>query len=455
MTRLDDREVNIILLLKYIFDHWKQICLVMVLCAVIGAGLGFVKHKLSVKKEDQKMSSEELSTLYDSLSVDEQDRLDYMLSLNQKLIEMKDYMENNPIMKTKAYEVPMDFVEYSVTPDEDTYKTDLEKLTITNRLISAYRGFCLDGRLVEEIKKTDSVKKINEAYLYDLIDVGYDSNVIGNDIFTVTLKEVDDFINGEQVKQLIRDYEKEVEKTVGKHKLNIVYTSRKTVKSDYFADYQEKVRARYDATRNSIRLMKLNGELSDAVVKCYENMIGEDGYHFTFTEASAGRSGSLKTMLKMMILLMAAGAFLACTGLCIYYLLFVFGRYLVSTEDFACFNLKYIGDLKNKSQFNKAVSKIYAHCSKHDITEIALVSSDASMIDRKDLDALTDALAKKGINAVMVDDYGNMTDIDKLLSVGRCLFVEKVNSSQVKRLQELVDYVSDSEIDVLGVVNEG
>ena len=458
MITLEDREVNVLSLFRFIISRWMFILIIAIISAVLGLGFGYKKYKAGAANEEKKVLSEsEINDLYQSLTPDEQDRVDYIVFLNEKLKDMKLYMDNNPIMKLNPYNVPVTYYQYNIVPNDNSYTDELEKIQITNNLRSAYNHFIQNGELAHQLVELYPKGSLTEDVLNEMIDLSYDSQLFGSSVMTVSIRlfqKVPDLETN--VHQLISNYSNELSKTMAGHKIDVLSVVTSKVRSDYVSELQEKIRARYDNTRNSIRLMKFNSELSDKAIKYYESRIEEDGYHLNAESNTYGASASKKTILKYGVLLTGAGLLLICLILGVYYLLFVYGRFVVSKEDFECFRLKYLGDLTVKNQLNSIILKICGYCSRNEIDRIAMISTDLSMISKESLDELKQRLQEKNIDVSVVgpEDVNNNTYMEHLLTVCHCLLIEKINKTKINSLKEMVDNCFENEVDIIGVLEE-
>ncbi len=455
-----DREVNILLMLKYLFKQWKLILLAIVLSALIGLGFGYYKYKSTLKAAQghSGVSDAAVEDLYNSLSEDEQGRVDYIVKLNSKLNEMEDYIHNGSMMKLNPYRIPSDYSFYDVVLEQGAFKSDLEKISYTNQLRDAYENYIKNGKLVSDLLEIYPDKTAEEDMFIEMVDLIFNPEPVGNASFYVEVKEMEDFPDlDKNVNQLLQNYSKELNQKIVEHNLALVTTSKKMVMSEDILDLQEKIRSRYDNTRNAIRLMKTNGELTEDVIRCYENMIGEDGYHLTTETKIEDTSSRIKFILKYALVVLAGGLVLVIALLCFYYLVFVFGKHIISTDDYAFLKLNYLGDMTDEIQLAGIVSKIQKYCHRNSIDSVTLVSTDMSMISNDLLAELMHELKKRNIEATLFNEKTkegkNDSYIDQLLSMDNCLFVEKVDSTEIDKLYGIVKLCNDNEIGIAGVVN--
>ena len=459
MIDMEDREIDMSLLLKYLLKRWKYIGLVTILCALIGLGIGYKKYK-SYKPADTYESGSveykaQMDKLYDSLSQDDRNRVDYAVQLNQKLIEIKKYMDTSYLMNADAYNCSEYHYEYNLIIDQNAYNSDFEKEGLSNQLRSAYANFVDSGELASELTKIYADSGLKESFFEELVSFSYNSTAWGDTSFSVMIKKVEDFKDlDQQVSQLVEAYTEKLNKKIANHKIEILETSVYKSKIDLIMDLQEKVRARYDNTRNAIRLLKQNNELSEDAIKCYESKIGEDGYHLA--ASTKGSSSDKKKIIKYTIFLMGIGFLMACGITILFYCFFIFDKYVVSKDDYSFLNLKKIGDLEDDYQTHIVVSTICKYSRDHNINKFVLISTDFSNIPRTTLNALQEELKKHNLEVVMVNGADmNIADLDQLILLNYCIFIERINATKIEDLFKLVNLCNDIEINIVGVVNIG
>lgn len=455
-----DRVVNFKLMLNYILKYWKGLILVMVVSALAGVGIGYIKYKSKLQssqtsQKEPALLKKEMSELYKSLSEDEQDRVDYLIELNDKLTEIENYFRSDILMKADPYKVPTIYSHYGLTLDKNAYESDLEKISITNQLRKAYDNYINNGKLASDLMKVYADMDLEEGSLNELFESEYDSDALGDTSFMVIIKNLEEVPDlDENINKLLVEYSQELEQKIAVHEISLIDSSRTVLRDVDLADLQEKTRARYDNTKNSIRLAKTNNEISGDALSYYEYMIDEDGYHLKAAVSNTGAVSKKKIIIKYAILVMVAGTICGLLALALYYLLFVFSKYIVSKDDYPIFNLKYIGDLSNDYQMSIIVSKVSKYCSNNNINRIAIVSTVLSKVSDDGLNRLKSELNQKGIEVVVINEENMDSDhIDQLLEMNDCLLLEKLNSTKIDSLDKLVKLCNDSGINIAGVVN--
>ena len=454
-----DREVDLILMLKYLLKKWMYILLAMALCAVAGVGFGYYKYQSALNAQTNPYGSdEEMKELYNSLSKDDQERVDYIVKLNEKMTEMENYIHNGILMKVDPYHIPTVYSYYDLAVDPGTYNSDLERISLVNQLRDAYENYIKNGGIVTELAKYYPEDTIEAEHFNEMVDLTFNPEPLGNSSFAISVKQMEDLPDfDENVNRLLQEYSEELNQKVAKHQLTPVSKSNKILRSEPIMDFQERIRSRYDNTRNTIRLMNVNGELSDDVIKCYEFKIGETGYHLKTEEELADTSSKIKFILKYALVVIFGGIVLVIALLCLYYLVFIFGKYIISTDDYAFLNLNYLGDMADEVQFAGVVSKIKKYCQNKGISSITLLSTDLPSVSNDMLAKLRNELKKRDINGELFNEKSlkgaNGSYIDQLLSMKHCLFIEKVNSTKIDKLYEIVKLCNENEIGIVGVVN--
>ena len=451
-----DRTINVYTMFKYLIKHW----LVMLLCGIVlalAAGGLYVFLQKSGSGPNTLTVENDPEVLYNQLTKDEIERVNYALFLNSKLNEIQKYLDSSVLFKKDAYDINKFNIQYQISLNDAQKYTPEERSEFYNKLLVAYANYFNSGsaakELVSRYYKNDDV---TQTQLDDMIDLGFDSQMEGSGTFSVGVIEpssVDHLL--ENLQTLMNECNKTFGEKIIKHGLVVINSANSNNRNDGIADLQERIRARYDATRNSIRMLKVNGELSENAMAYYDAVVGEEGYHFdseyTLEEDS---SFSKKDALKYAVSGGFIGVFLSGAFLILYYVLFVFSKYVVSPDDFTKnMGVRYLGDLNGRNSIKLIASKIKGFCDEHGISRIALVSSDDELIQEGAVKSLVRSLENKGVQGLVLGDVNtDSNSLDHLFELRYCLVFERVDYSYYGQVYDLVAMMKDNDINIIGAV---
>ena len=452
-----DRSINVYFVFRYMIKHWLVMLICGIVLALAAGGLYFFLQK-SGSQSDTLNVENDPEVLYNQLTKDEIERVNYALFLNSKLNEIQQYLDSSVLFKKNAYDINKFNIQYQIRLNDAQKFTPEERTELYCKLLVSYGNYFNSGsaamELIDRYYKND---EITQTQLDDMIDLGYDSQTVGSGTFVINVIEPSSVKNIlENLQILMDECNKKFSEKIIKHSLVVINSSNSNNRNDGIADLQERVRARYDATKNSIRMMKVNGELSDNAMSYYDEIVGEKGYHFdsgyNLEETSSGFSK--REALKYALSGGFIGVFLSGVFLILYYLLFVFGKYVVSPDDFTRnMHIKYMGNLDNRNLVKLIASKIKGYCDDHDINRIALISSEDKLIQDDAVRYLTNNLESKGVEAVTLKDVNSDSrDLDALLEIRHCLVIERVNYSYYGQVYDLVAMMKDNDINIIGAV---
>ena len=161
---------------------------------------------------------------------------------------------------------------------------------------------------------------------------------------------------------------------------------------------------------------------------------------------------SVKTVVKY-------GAVGAIAGVVIYGLsvlfLFMYSKKIISITDYTgMLRLRILADIKNSSDdLNVLVTKITATCVKHNIREIALISTDEKNTSSC-AEHLREKLIENGINAVSLSGFlSDYKIMGNLFSIGNCVIIEKTGSSLYSSVFDEVNLCNENAVNIVGLVN--
>ena len=115
--------INIKELLYYILKHWRSICIVMILCGVIMAGISYEKSCKTVKaQQDAKQEEHDMTVdeYIDGLDLDDgskvhiKDSMEILDSHQASYDQMAYYLKNSVLMNLDASKVPTCTLTYYV-----------------------------------------------------------------------------------------------------------------------------------------------------------------------------------------------------------------------------------------------------------------------------------------------------------------------------------------------------
>ena len=453
---MKDRKLNVTLLLKYVISHWYIVLVCVGLCAglLVGQYIKTVKTQNAVQEAKQ---DESLNEMYEDLSGDEKNRVAYTMFLNDRLLELNDYIKTSPVLNKSAYDIDARYVQYVIEPDHQQN----DKVTLENRLLQLYTNYYYNKGIAKEIySNLPKDKGYTVGMIADMIYVKYDTQLDGSGVFNVIIvdeKSIKDF--DKYYDEALKTFYDKVNKTVAPHKLITVSDENAKGRVDLLADLQDKIKSRYDALRTNLRTIKINNEMTDNAVDYYDKAIKDEGYHFNSTiGALTGKTEvmSKKSVLKRAIVGFGGGLIVAGALLVLYYIFFVFNKVIISGEDASnVANVRSFGEIKRSDpMIHLLIPQIQMACQEKKIKDLAVLSSDFKNIDEEIKSSLSELMAARNIHLEVINDIlHDSADMDRLFEIGNAVLLEKVGRSSVRKTVQITEFCKNNGIGILGVIS--
>ncbi len=227
----EDREIDLIDLLFYVLKEWRKLILAIVVGAILGAGLFFVKNK----KED-------------TVDINTQAKMDIAYENRQMYNKQLEYNNNSIIMKLDPNGYYSGVLKYYVSADKNTgviselYKNIVNDEDVLNSLKEA-SGFDCDTTYISEIIYSYTSW---DNDLFNINNEGESDNVqkhafVGYDVVSNSQESCEKML--EVLSTKVLELQKEYQKTYGSYEATEVSSVvNKTVNSDYISTQKDNLK---------------------------------------------------------------------------------------------------------------------------------------------------------------------------------------------------------------------
>jgi len=470
--------------------RWRIIVALAVIC---GVALTAYQYRIDMNKTDVvtvKKTQEELEA---SMGTQDLDEVTAAVALRRQADERSAYMEASELMKINPYEENVVFLQYYVSADSETLSLDAN---------DAYIAYVNQGALATAIAESGSYE-LEQVYLAELISVvkeeagAYINAKSASDrmaltvesgaeerVFTVKVigssKEAAEALAAD-VKTSLQAYSSVVAANIGAHQLKLMTENSAVIADQSLAELQNWNATSIKTISNNLDSMKNEMTGDQITLYTYRTTVVEE---VTNTTAVATTTEKVVTIsLKHAVIGVVVGIILGCAVIAVLYLFAaalrngeevknLYGIKILGYVDDSAFRKKklfgFVDSLivklenmgKKKLTFEQEVQMICANillnCEKNEATEVFLASSAGEKIPEAVVKAIVDKCAQRNISVITGSDIAyDAETLEKLVKVGRVVFVEKERVSLYDEMYREIVLCKEHDVDVIGMVVVG
>jgi len=470
--------------------RWRIIVALAVIC---GVALTAYQYRIDMNKTDVvtvKKTQEELEA---SMGTQDLDEVTAAVALRRQADERSAYMEASELMKINPYEENVVFLQYYVSADSETLSLDAN---------DAYIAYVNQGALATAIAESGSYE-LEQVYLAELISVvkeeagAYINAKSASDrmaltvesgaeerVFTVKVigssKEAAEALAAD-VKTSLQAYSSVVAANIGAHQLKLMTENSAVIADQSLAELQNWNATSIKTISNNLDSMKNEMTGDQITLYTYRTTVVEE---VTNTTAVAATTEKVVTIsLKHAVIGVVVGIILGCAVIAVLYLFAaalrngeevknLYGIKILGYVDDSAFRKKklfgFVDSLivklenmgKKKLTFEQEVQMICANillnCEKNEATEVFLASSAGEKIPEAVVKAIVDKCAQRNISVITGSDIAyDAETLEKLVKVGRVVFVEKERVSLYDEMYREIVLCKEHDVDVIGMVVVG
>ncbi len=449
-----DRVVDLNNYIAYLLNHILHV----LVCCVIGALILIIFCYLSktvITLPGTKLSNDDISqsdNLFSSLSHNDQIAVSVAINDFEDYCNSYELLEDSIIEKIDSYNARRLNLTYSFVYTGDCNipgEVQISRLDYCTRLLNFY---LIGGGFASDLSEQLGVKS---SHIQDCISV---EAPIGTGVINVTIWGTDVYEDLEDIaKSQIEAYCNTIEDD-NDICISLIYQVAANYRSPWIFENQKS----WEAEQNKIktRLDTAVSELSPDAFEYFSLVTSNsypDFYDYLYPHNGSGINAkssplTIKTFAKY-------GAVGALLGFVIYgayvLLLFMYSPKIFSVTDYTnTMGLRVIGNVGDSIEELSIVStKITAICTKHNIREIALITTN-----EKNTEVFIDELGSKlNTNGIIVQCingfFSDYKSLEELLKVNNCVIVEKMASSVYSKVYDEVVLCNENDINIVGLVN--
>lgn len=434
--KIENKEIDILELLKYILKKWKKICGISVVLFVL---LSLVICYKFFQNNNGQVIDGKTQVVMEQLSENQQTRVESVLKSYKELDNMEDYKNNSAYMQLNAYDSRVTTIQYFVSASSEKNE---------NIAYELYLNYVEQGNFKEELQK-ELGSEINQPEDLVILRNDYYSASEGNDldkkVLTLKINAPDEKLN-EQIKTIVKksmdDYRLNVvNKFVGQHDLKIISESSFGGLDDSVREKQEGIERSIEEKRQQILEMENRLTVEEKAVLDQKRNFAESGKE-EITENN-GQEFPYKRLLVVLFL----SIFMAC-GI---YVLSYFGnnKLKYSKEiskyfDISCIEIK---KGKKKEVIRKELELLCKTCN----VESIFVSCLEGVGDKAELQEIFPLIS--GTTLILGENiYNNVDAMEKAKSCGNVIFVAKTYVTNYNSILETLQKCEDLGINVIGAI---
>lgn len=439
MNRIENNEVDIYELFRYILGKWK---LVLILCAAFFLIFALAAGVLS--GSDDGVSKLSL----DQFAEERQNKIRYALKLYDELEDMEVYENSSAYMEINPYECHITTLQYMITDK-----------TAAGNSFKAYKAFVDSGRLKKIIEDEMGREIVRPSELVSLST--YEQSLLENANTVVELSQVlsvkvtspDKNIGGritQMIKKSFEEYRKELLSIVGNHDMKLLSEnsyigSDQGVRSTQSAFEIEKDRRR-------VQITNIENELN-AEEKLLLEQLKNDGMQEE--EDASSQGGGLS--LKILILLFVMSIGFSCIIVVCYYMFGLNNRVKDEDDIVSIFGLPCIGQIMKKERPEsklKLQEEIEILCSKNGIRKVFVSLMTDSKEAEEYIGFIKEKMKEKEIEIVV---GGNIIDNIEAVKAVQCyekiILISESKKTTYSAIDKVLQKCNNWGISVVGVIN--
>ncbi len=444
-------EIDLTDWIKSLLLHWKGMVICALAAAVLLGGYSYIKSK-SIKEAAGRESAEEIE-----LKEEEQQSVAEAVQLAKEIADLENYMEQSVLMQIDPYQKNRIVLLYSIG---QTSKQELQKIS------ESYLSFLSYGGAVGAVAQADSEwDGIGDSYLAELVSAWQRADstyriISENDVGSIpaeTLLYVE--VTGVDAKmaeklaadiqKALKDYEDEVQKVCGSHKLSLLKGEKSVVfDSSLLAQQREKKESLKSSRGNLKSMTEVFSHKQKAV---YQEETGLD-----FNEGGQGTNAERAGVSFRYILL---GVFAGVFGYCgLFACRYLMHDAIRSEKEFkAHYTIPFYGCIpvgKRQKEAERIWGRIRFMCRQQKVAKFCLAADSALSVQEKEcMEQMKGKFEKWGIQPDVVEDLeGNISAWDQLADTGAVLLLCRLGHTSYATVDEQMGFYLENGIRVLGTV---
>ena len=453
MSYREDREINIIDLVKCILKKWPILLIFALLGLALGCGYkAYSNHKAILAPENTQeiVGEQEIAQLEDALTDSEKRKVEITKGYNDNLIELDEYMENSIYYNLDCRRVENVSIIYMIdngytyNNNEDIHGSNL------SAIVEAYKNYITSGGIDEDIYADDD--SIPAEYLSELIRFNNNSGTPGAQDAVATINIKIYGRSGEEASELAKKleekleaYQKNVSADVGDHEIKLIAENAGEISDDELKTYQSGVVAEWVNYQTQIETN--TAAFSENQTALYKALT-TDGETPVANETDESEISSVfDGMTKYAVIGLVGCVFAVCVIIAIIY---IFSGSIKTEEEFSSvFRLFVLGNIRDEEL---VLANAGALLKKADAGDV-YITTTLPDIGEGDFSSLMEGLGKDGIKSSFgVNALKNAEVLNTLSGYKNVIIAETVKRSRYEDVAKLLEILREQNINVIGVV---
>lgn len=221
--------INIKELLYYILKHWRSICIVMILCGVIMAGISYEKSCKTVKaQQDAKQEEHDMTVdeYIDGLDLDDgskvhiKDSMEILDSHQASYDQMAYYLKNSVLMNLDASKVPTCTLTYYVDNKQVVEYPHISEANNTTAIVQALISSLYTDELQSDVHEIIGEEAVD--YITEIINTTFSTGNNGSFVIDIHYKDEESVRKiSEVVQEQLKREQKELQASFGEFDLTL------------------------------------------------------------------------------------------------------------------------------------------------------------------------------------------------------------------------------------------
>ena len=439
---IEQRERKIYLkdLLFNVLSKWISI---LVGAVVVGVLVIAVKYKSDSDNYELKLQNADIEK--NDFTEGQLKNIEDYIRIKDRLLYYSEYYENSYLMSINPANVTKLRVRVLVDSEYSYDLSNINENDYTSELIGAYTAYFSSVSFAKEM-----MTGLEEKYVKELVNVSYDYD-IGVISIIITIP---DSIDGDTVYNNLNQKITSLETSwqdIGKHTIRIISSSQDI---EYDSELENKVyNTRKSISDSQIQLTAMEANLSASEMRYIGQLYGEEAVQSIAEPAINIKYGIIGIVLGAVLMVF------------FYIFASILSNKLQNAEDIrTMYGVNMLGKLAGKGKQAKAdtdeiayiVSKLKIMCHSKNIQRVHITGSNISKINDNIKDVLATEL-KKSLEEVTIGDNicTDAMSLEKAKHADNVILVEALKVSHYDEIAEQLQLMSESDIELLGVITVG
>lgn len=448
---MEEKEIDLLDLLKEILRHWKGIIIYMIMGAVAFMAFGYLKEayvwmearqELEKDYADADITPELVGITKVGMDLTDTNQTAVLMVIDdeRELSEREKYHDTSVLMDMDPYHIPC---------VEMVYELSQKDLKENHMLGTMYQDVLSSVGLYDFIEKQTQTSATSAK---ELVTVSVRSNkdyfdendklVLGNDSLKVVIMHADEKRCLEMAaafKQYIDSLHQEMKDTMGNHDLVLISEKKGFVMDTGVLDKQISSRNACLNLQNTIA--KAKDGFTDDQEYYYNLMTGQDKEHLKLEP---------QISLKMAVL----GALVFAFGYCgVWVSIYVMNNKVRGVDNFnTLYGITHFGVIESQNKgIELIITSVKLSLIKNSLNEVYLVTGHEDAAVDKACSLMKEAYEKDGIKVeVLVDILKNAASMERLASIENVVLLEKAGMAKCMDIKEEIDLLKRQDINILG-----